>query len=199
MFCRRRLQCAKSVQEVSQQVFHLFQVPSGAIIVFFRLIVPLWFLWMIVNSVFFNDFGLLPIKIFNQKCSICGSNVYLLLNPLNVPSCNRLVAIKHEHDGNELQVTQGFRTHVARKLEHLLDRWARKELHVAAECLPDYFQLLVAKVEYLNMPLKKYWIWTVFCSVITQGETSCSEVKHIDDDGDDEGNICIWWCFIGII
>ncbi|CAG02501.1 unnamed protein product [Tetraodon nigroviridis] len=34
----------------------------------------------------------------------------------------RLVATKHEHDGNELQVTQGFRTHVARKLEHLLDR-----------------------------------------------------------------------------
>ncbi|XP_029685545.1 protein CUSTOS isoform X2 [Takifugu rubripes] len=33
----------------------------------------------------------------------------------------RVVVIEHEHDGNELQVSQGFRTHVARKLEHLLD------------------------------------------------------------------------------
>lgn len=35
--------------------------------------------------------------------------------------CYRVVVIEHEHDGNELQVSQGFRTHVARKLEHLLD------------------------------------------------------------------------------
>uniref|UniRef100_A0A3Q3RJZ6 Protein CUSTOS n=1 Tax=Mastacembelus armatus TaxID=205130 RepID=A0A3Q3RJZ6_9TELE len=32
------------------------------------------------------------------------------------------VSSDHEHDGNELQVTQGFRTHVAKKLGHLLDR-----------------------------------------------------------------------------
>lgn len=33
----------------------------------------------------------------------------------------RVVVAEHEHDGNELQVTQGFRTHVAKKLETLLD------------------------------------------------------------------------------
>uniref|UniRef100_A0A3B5AJ24 Protein CUSTOS n=1 Tax=Stegastes partitus TaxID=144197 RepID=A0A3B5AJ24_9TELE len=33
-----------------------------------------------------------------------------------------VVVADHEHDGNELQVTQGFRTHVAKKLGHFLDR-----------------------------------------------------------------------------
>uniref|UniRef100_A0A3B4T6I1 Protein CUSTOS n=1 Tax=Seriola dumerili TaxID=41447 RepID=A0A3B4T6I1_SERDU len=32
-----------------------------------------------------------------------------------------VVVADHEHDGNELQVSQGFRTHVAKKLGHLLD------------------------------------------------------------------------------
>ncbi|XP_034452301.1 protein CUSTOS isoform X2 [Hippoglossus hippoglossus] len=32
-----------------------------------------------------------------------------------------VVVAEHEHDGNELQVSQGFRTHVAKKLGHLLD------------------------------------------------------------------------------
>uniref|UniRef100_A0A8D3CIF4 Protein CUSTOS n=1 Tax=Scophthalmus maximus TaxID=52904 RepID=A0A8D3CIF4_SCOMX len=34
----------------------------------------------------------------------------------------------HEHDGNELQVTQGFRTHVAKKLGHLLDSDSDSEM-----------------------------------------------------------------------
>ncbi|CAK6950412.1 protein CUSTOS [Scomber scombrus] len=34
---------------------------------------------------------------------------------------NSIVVAEHEHDGNELQVTQGFRTHVAKKLGHFLD------------------------------------------------------------------------------
>ncbi|XP_069562742.1 protein CUSTOS [Brachyistius frenatus] len=33
----------------------------------------------------------------------------------------RVVVADHEHDGNELQVTQGFRTHVAKKLGYFLD------------------------------------------------------------------------------
>nr|XP_046242587.1 protein CUSTOS [Scatophagus argus] len=33
----------------------------------------------------------------------------------------RAVVADHEHDGNELQVSQGFRAHVAKKLGHLLD------------------------------------------------------------------------------
>ncbi|XP_031705387.1 protein CUSTOS [Anarrhichthys ocellatus] len=39
----------------------------------------------------------------------------------NVTQSKRFVVADHEHDGNELQVTQGFRTHVAKKLGHLLD------------------------------------------------------------------------------
>lgn len=35
---------------------------------------------------------------------------------------NSVVVSKHEHDGNELQVTEGFRSHVARKLDNLLNR-----------------------------------------------------------------------------
>uniref|UniRef100_A0A674MVW4 Protein CUSTOS n=1 Tax=Takifugu rubripes TaxID=31033 RepID=A0A674MVW4_TAKRU len=60
-------------------------------------------------------------------------NVWIILwarRASTVPSivvylCYRVVVIEHEHDGNELQVSQGFRTHVARKLEHLLDRLLR--------------------------------------------------------------------------
>ncbi|XP_034397473.1 protein CUSTOS [Cyclopterus lumpus] len=39
-----------------------------------------------------------------------------------VQPSKRLVVADHEHDCNELQVTQGFRTHVAKKLGHFLDR-----------------------------------------------------------------------------
>lgn len=49
------------------------------------------------------------------------SDEYVKYNK-NCLSC-RVVVAEHEHDGNELQVTQGFRTHVAKKLENLLNRW----------------------------------------------------------------------------
>lgn len=52
-----------------------------------------------------------------------GSTVPPIVTEMpHVYLCYRVVVIEHEHDGNELQVSQGFRTHVARKLEHLLDR-----------------------------------------------------------------------------
>ncbi|KAM8866626.1 protein CUSTOS isoform 2-T2 [Synchiropus picturatus] len=38
-----------------------------------------------------------------------------------VKGSKRLVVSKHDHDGNELQVTEGFQTHVAKKLSHFLD------------------------------------------------------------------------------
>uniref|UniRef100_A0A1A8KHX3 Protein CUSTOS n=1 Tax=Nothobranchius kuhntae TaxID=321403 RepID=A0A1A8KHX3_NOTKU len=38
-----------------------------------------------------------------------------------VKDSKRIVVAAHEHDGNELQVTKGFQTHVAKKLEHFLD------------------------------------------------------------------------------
>lgn len=41
---------------------------------------------------------------------------------ISVSLCYSLVVAKHEHDGNELQVTEGFRTHVAKKLGTLLER-----------------------------------------------------------------------------
>ncbi|KAM9744357.1 protein CUSTOS [Menidia menidia] len=40
----------------------------------------------------------------------------------NAKGSKRVVVADHEHDGNELQVTKEFRTHVAKKLGHLLDR-----------------------------------------------------------------------------
>ncbi|XP_034068585.1 protein CUSTOS [Gymnodraco acuticeps] len=39
----------------------------------------------------------------------------------NMQQSKRIVVADHDHDGNELQVTQGFRTHVAKKLGNLLD------------------------------------------------------------------------------
>ncbi|XP_041856445.1 protein CUSTOS [Melanotaenia boesemani] len=39
----------------------------------------------------------------------------------NAKESKRVVVADHEHDGNNLQVTQGFQTHVAKKLGHLLD------------------------------------------------------------------------------
>ncbi|XP_027889178.1 protein CUSTOS isoform X2 [Xiphophorus couchianus] len=47
----------------------------------------------------------------------------------------RVVVADHEHDGNELQVTQGFRKHVARKLENLLDSCISETQHIASKCL----------------------------------------------------------------
>nr|XP_020445931.1 uncharacterized protein C12orf43 homolog isoform X1 [Monopterus albus] len=41
----------------------------------------------------------------------------------SVKQSKRVVVADHEHDGNELQVTQGFRTHVAKKLGQLLDSY----------------------------------------------------------------------------
>ncbi|KAI9521656.1 hypothetical protein NQZ68_003811 [Dissostichus eleginoides] len=39
----------------------------------------------------------------------------------NVQQSKRIVVADHDHDGNGLQVTQGFQTHVAKKLGNLLD------------------------------------------------------------------------------
>ncbi|XP_008415788.1 protein CUSTOS [Poecilia reticulata] len=47
----------------------------------------------------------------------------------------RVVVADHEHDGNELQVTQGFRKHVARKLEDLLDSCISETQHISSKCL----------------------------------------------------------------
>ncbi|CAJ1068139.1 protein CUSTOS [Xyrichtys novacula] len=40
-----------------------------------------------------------------------------------VPPSKRVVVAEHEHDGNELQVTKGFQTHVAKKLGNYLDSY----------------------------------------------------------------------------
>ncbi|KAM4578443.1 protein CUSTOS [Fundulus diaphanus] len=47
----------------------------------------------------------------------------------------RVVVADHDHDGNELQVTQGFRKHVAKKLERLLDSCISETKPVALKCL----------------------------------------------------------------
>ncbi|XP_041642511.1 protein CUSTOS [Cheilinus undulatus] len=40
-----------------------------------------------------------------------------------IPQSKRIVVADHEHDGNELQVTKGFQTHVAKKLGSFLDNY----------------------------------------------------------------------------
>ncbi|XP_012707564.2 protein CUSTOS [Fundulus heteroclitus] len=47
----------------------------------------------------------------------------------------RVVVADHDHDGNELQVTPGFRKHVAKKLERLLDSCISETMPVASKCL----------------------------------------------------------------
>uniref|UniRef100_A0A4W6F295 Protein CUSTOS n=1 Tax=Lates calcarifer TaxID=8187 RepID=A0A4W6F295_LATCA len=49
---------------------------------------------------------------------------------LSILSCcvNSVVVADHEHDGNELQVSKGFRTHVAKKLGHFLDSDSDSEM-----------------------------------------------------------------------
>ncbi|XP_076020809.1 protein CUSTOS [Genypterus blacodes] len=46
----------------------------------------------------------------------------------------RLVVAEHEHDGNELQVTQGFRTHVSKKLVHFLDSYISETQPETSAC-----------------------------------------------------------------
>lgn len=99
MFRRCRLKGA-TVKEASKQLFSAIpRVPSVAIAVNVWII-----LWVQRVSTVPSIVAEVPHVYYH---------VYL---------CYRVVVIEHEHDGNELQVSQGFRTHVARKLEHLLDR-----------------------------------------------------------------------------
>ncbi|XP_067377106.1 protein CUSTOS [Channa argus] len=53
----------------------------------------------------------------------------------NVKQSKRVVVADHEYDGNELQVTQGFRTHVAKKLGHLLDSYITETQTEPPSCM----------------------------------------------------------------
>ncbi|XP_029960189.1 protein CUSTOS [Salarias fasciatus] len=53
----------------------------------------------------------------------------------NVKQSKRVVVSDHDHDGNELQVTKGFQTHVAKKLGHLLDRCISEMQPTPASCV----------------------------------------------------------------
>ncbi|XP_070760360.1 protein CUSTOS [Enoplosus armatus] len=53
----------------------------------------------------------------------------------SVQQSKRVVVADHEHDGNELQVTQGFRTHVAKKLGHLLDSCITEMQNETSSCV----------------------------------------------------------------
>ncbi|XP_026044016.1 protein CUSTOS [Astatotilapia calliptera] len=53
----------------------------------------------------------------------------------SVKESKRLVVADHEHDGNELQVTPGFQTHVARKLGHFLDSCISEIKPQTSSCL----------------------------------------------------------------
>ncbi|XP_019949392.2 protein CUSTOS [Paralichthys olivaceus] len=53
----------------------------------------------------------------------------------SVKQSKRVVVADHEHDGNELQVSQGFRTHVAKKLGHLLDSYISETQTKSSSCV----------------------------------------------------------------
>lgn len=53
----------------------------------------------------------------------------------NVKKSKRLVVADHEHDGNELQVTQGFQTHVAKKLGLILDSLISEKQSLVSSCV----------------------------------------------------------------
>lgn len=69
-----------------------------------------------------------------------------------VQPSKRVVVADHEHDGNKLQVTQGFRTHVAKKLGHLLDssitEWQNKTFSCleSTKCDDEGFRLFSTSV-----------------------------------------------------
>uniref|UniRef100_UPI0037E8F1B6 protein CUSTOS n=1 Tax=Semicossyphus pulcher TaxID=241346 RepID=UPI0037E8F1B6 len=52
-----------------------------------------------------------------------------------VPQSKRVVVADHDHDGNELQVTKGFQTHVAKKLGHYLDNCITEMHNQASSCV----------------------------------------------------------------
>ncbi|XP_047447351.1 protein CUSTOS [Mugil cephalus] len=53
----------------------------------------------------------------------------------SVKESKRIVVSNHEHDGNELQVTQGFQTHVAKKLGHFLDSCISEKQPATSSCV----------------------------------------------------------------
>ncbi|XP_074525401.1 protein CUSTOS isoform X2 [Halichoeres trimaculatus] len=52
-----------------------------------------------------------------------------------VPQSKRVVVAEHEHDGNELQVTKGFQTHVAKKLGSFLDSYITEKQIENSTCV----------------------------------------------------------------
>ncbi|XP_057687607.1 protein CUSTOS [Corythoichthys intestinalis] len=70
----------------------------------------------------------------------------------NTKQSKRVIVVDHEHDGNELQVTQGFQTHVAKKLGQLLDsRFTEIETDISncktpAQCEDEGFLLFSTSV-----------------------------------------------------
>ncbi|XP_068166136.1 protein CUSTOS isoform X2 [Antennarius striatus] len=53
----------------------------------------------------------------------------------DVQHTKRVVVAQHEHDGNELQVTQGFRIHVAKKLGAFLDSYITEQQSDPSSCV----------------------------------------------------------------
>ncbi|XP_062240288.1 protein CUSTOS isoform X1 [Platichthys flesus] len=94
----------------------------------------------------------------------------------NVKQSKRIVVAEHEHDGNELQVSQGFRTHVAKKLGHLLDRYIFSKVSHKCEFRLQQLSHLICSMY-------------VFLSHISETQTkssSCVESANCDD-ADGEG------------
>ncbi|XP_044137669.1 protein CUSTOS [Bufo gargarizans] len=81
--------------------------------------------------------------------------LYLCQSPLNISAFSRVRPNSHEHDGNELQTTPEFRTHVAKKLAAMLDSCIREipgsnsfnqESAAASDSEDEGFRLLTTSV-----------------------------------------------------
>lgn len=93
--------------------------------------------------------------------------------------CTSFVVADHEHDCNELQVTPGFRTHVAAKLGRLLEGYV--QLDCGGTFLTQWSPDTVSK--------RCTCFNTVSVSSIAETYTenvSCVEPKRCDNDDDDD-------------
>lgn len=97
---------------------------------------------------------------------------------------NSVVVGDHEHDGNELQVTQGFRTHVAKKLGHFLDRLVI--LTFLMKHVKWFIVFCGVKMHIFFRCIDTLYVTVSYITEL-QAETSSRVESAKCDDDDDEG------------
>ncbi|KAM7017603.1 LOW QUALITY PROTEIN: protein CUSTOS [Tautogolabrus adspersus] len=89
------------------------------------------------------------------------------------PQSKRVVVADHDHDGNELQVTKGFQTHVAKKLGSFLDKVGFKKKKILSQ---EFDENLTSNT-----------FVSVSCITVMKTENpSCVDSAKCDEDNDDD-------------